>query len=51
MMNFNISIVAYVVQTTWPKTYKPALNNEAYVLGKSIFKNINIGCVGSYFVI
>ena len=29
MMNFDISIVAYVVQTTWPKTYKPALNTEA----------------------
>ena len=28
-----------------------ALNNEAYVLGKSIFKNINIGCLGSYFVV
>ena len=28
-----------------------ALNNEAYVPGKSIFKNINIGCLGSYFVV
>ena len=23
IMNFDISIVAYVAQTTWPKTYQP----------------------------
>ena len=52
IMNFDISIVAYVAQTTWPKTYQPLwIMRLMYQACKSIFKNINIGCLGSYFVV